>query len=1451
MIDIFCRAFFCSFLFLGIAIPLFGQEGSFIVRFGSPQSQTQRRALIDHAKAELQTRLPNGMEVWKAGNLEEAQNYLVSQAAIEAIEPNYSFSISALPNDPMLYEQWGLRNVGQYGGQNGMDIGAEQAWDRSTTSNAVAGIIDTGIDYHHEDLGQNIWQNLAEDADGDGKVLEWDGNKWIMDPDDLNGLDDDNNGYIDDLIGWDFVNNDNDPFDDNSHGTHVAGIIGARGNNNIGISGVVWETKMMALKAFGRLGGGSLSSILPALEYARNMGADLTNNSWGGSVYSEFLYEEIAEAEDAGQLFVAAAGNEGITANHARVFPANYDLDNIIAVGASMPEDDFAYFSNASPIHVDLAAPGWRIMSTLPNHQYGFRTGTSMAAPMVSGAILLMKSIAPSLSPMDLKAHLLERTRSNPQYSSLCVSGGSVDLRQLLGQLNFNCQEWAETAHGQDVLAMAESDHALWIGTAQNGLIEVLKNGCGTTRYDSANSPLTTDRIQALLVGNDQSLWIATDQGLWKKQDQNWQLYHPSNSNIASANLLCLLEDEDGTIWIGSNAHGLLFGDGQSWDRYDTGNSQLPNDKVCALYEDHTGGLWIGTQSGLVRKTNHNWQVYLPAVNTFPTGPIRSISGEASGAIWLGTDNGLSRFDQNVWLTYNKNNSPLPTNGIKHLAFDAPKGLWIATDSGLVTLHNNAWRTYDAEGTNLQSTQVNLSLHASLENSFVGTAAGYDLFSPDLLVGFDGPDRTCVNTEKHYFNTSLGLGPNATFLWRLNGQAISTAADLRVAFSQVGLHQLSLSVHQNGITDSANQYIRVTEKAFIDLGDEINVCADAFLLNAENPNFEYVWKRIECAGDSCPNALDYSQLDSIIFRQQGGYTIGYEYQFMLTDTAEKILEINTEYAFAPRDSSGTYGVFLAFYDPPIQPSGIAIGSNINDISFGGDTCAGITEPLWLDLYQEEFLSTSPWLQADRSGTYVVEAIDACGNTATDTIKLTLTNGCVWPGDANADGVVNGVDFLVVGIANQQNGTLRPNASTNWQSESSPDWPQLFDSLNVLAPALNLKHADTDGNGIISLEDDGAVVAQNFNFLNPINFPTDSGGLVLTMEHLSTVFTETNVAYIEIGFDLSGPNGSPVEDLYGLTYNLNFSDPLSEAPQFYPEPNGWFNQLESLVGFLDGSNVNNIVPLVPADKRKSSFSLVSDNRTNASGIGRLGKGGIIVTLEDLADDPELLGFSSITISTESMIAVDSLGRYLPASNALGNHSLTIDIYWPSGNTFPLEWLEFQVNQRGNDALLEWTTVQEENTDHFIVERSVDGLFFGPIGYVEAQGKAGQQSYIFPDKEIMSKGFSQLYYRLKQVDLDGQFTYSDRVLLSPVQDFPILLLAYPNPTESMMTLEWNAPAKVQEIRITNGLGKELYLEKGPLPQRKGDWQIDFSDWPAGVYFIRVATELQSAVQKIWIK
>ncbi|MBD3386890.1 S8 family serine peptidase [candidate division KSB1 bacterium] len=358
-------------------------------------------------------------QLWNiASPVEEAINYLQSRGHIEYAEPDYILSLyNIYPKDPSFEKLWGLHNWGQNTGTEDADIDAPEAWEITTGNKEILiGVIDTGIDYNHRDLEANIWYNPDEIIDG---------------------IDNDKNGYIDDIRGWDFANNDNIPFDDRGHGTHCAGIMGAVGNNDIGVTGLAWNVKLMALKIFDENGKATISSAIKALEYAVDKGARISNNSWGGYFYSNALEDAIKAAKEANHLFVVAAGNESKDNDGSTPsYPASYDLDNIISVAATDRYDKKSSFSNFGPISVDLAAPGELILSTFPGNQYTLYSGTSMAAPYVAATAGLFLSLDPSLSYIRIKNHIVNNVDPLPSLKNKCLAAGRLNVFKALSSLN-------------------------------------------------------------------------------------------------------------------------------------------------------------------------------------------------------------------------------------------------------------------------------------------------------------------------------------------------------------------------------------------------------------------------------------------------------------------------------------------------------------------------------------------------------------------------------------------------------------------------------------------------------------------------------------------------------------------------------------------------------------------------------------------------------------------------------------------------------------------------------------------------------------------------------------------------------------------------------------------------------------------------------------------------------
>lgn len=360
------------------------------------------------------------VEVAKGRSLKAVAEAYAARPEVAYVEPNYILKAERTPDDPLYPDQWGFHNTGQTGGTVDADIDAPEAWELATGSHEViVGIIDTGIDTTHPDLIDNLWTNIAE----------YEG---------VPGVDDDGNGIIDDIHGARWIDGtgvatSGSPMDRHGHGTHVAGTIGATTNNASQVAGTCWQVRLMGLKFLDDSGYGSTADAVSALEYAIDQGAHLTSNSWGGGGFSQALYDTIAAAGAAGQLFIAAAGNDGSDNDTYPHYPSNYDLDNIISVASSTHTDSRSSFSNWGATSVDLAAPGSSILSTWTGGGTNTISGTSMATPHVSGvAALVLSSAGTNVDPLALKSWLMDSVDELPGWAGLTVTGGRLNAASAL-----------------------------------------------------------------------------------------------------------------------------------------------------------------------------------------------------------------------------------------------------------------------------------------------------------------------------------------------------------------------------------------------------------------------------------------------------------------------------------------------------------------------------------------------------------------------------------------------------------------------------------------------------------------------------------------------------------------------------------------------------------------------------------------------------------------------------------------------------------------------------------------------------------------------------------------------------------------------------------------------------------------------------------------------------------
>ncbi|MGK7891490.1 MAG: S8 family serine peptidase [Leptolyngbyaceae cyanobacterium] len=519
-----------------------------------------------------------GMERWSldALTIEEAIARYSDHPLVEYIQPNYIIKAATLPNDGNFNQLWGLNNTGQTGGVVDADIDAPEAWELQTKNNAVVvGVIDSGVDYTHPDLVNSMWTNTGEIPN--------------------NGIDDDNNGYIDDYYGYDFANGDSDPFDDDGHGTHVAGTIAATRDNNIGVAGVSSSAKIMALKFLDASGSGTTFAAIEAIEYATMMGADITNNSWGGGGFSQALLDAIAAAGEAGQLFVAAAGNSNLNNDIVLEYPASYDLDNIISVASTTASDTLSSFSNYGATSVDLGAPGSGILSTVPGGGYASFNGTSMAAPHVTGVASLILAERPDLTPTEVKQILLNSVDPIDALKDITVTGGRLNaynaLSTALASSTLAGSQWNDI-DADGVWDENESGLAGWTIFLDENNNGILDSGETSTVTDSDGDyaffvQAGTYTVAAVLQPGWTQTYPSTDRHTVAIADQE------TISDLDFGGALSNPAEIQGTQWHDLNGNGVQDDDEpglKGWTVYlDTNQNGLLDDDEPSMVTDANG----------------------------------------------------------------------------------------------------------------------------------------------------------------------------------------------------------------------------------------------------------------------------------------------------------------------------------------------------------------------------------------------------------------------------------------------------------------------------------------------------------------------------------------------------------------------------------------------------------------------------------------------------------------------------------------------------------------------------------------------------------------------------------------------------------------------------------------------------------------------------------------------
>ncbi|MET0648220.1 MAG: S8 family serine peptidase, partial [Pyrinomonadaceae bacterium] len=397
------------------------RDGELLVRFREDVTEQGREGLAASKGARRRGRLRGDsrlerLELRAGQNPAAVAEELRGEPSVELVEPNFVIArAQVVPNDPRFAEQWALRNTGQAGGVPGSDIGVSNAWGTDTgLQSAVVAVVDSGVDFTHPDLLNNRWANAREKE---------------------NGKDDDHNGYVNDLNGWDWVADSGAIRDENGHGTAVAGIIAAQGNNGAGVSGVMWRASLMSLRVLNSGGTGDVADAVEAIDYAAEAGAQVVNCSWGTDAESLILRDAIERAGRRGVVVVASAGNGTRDLDTQPYYPASFDLPNVISVASSDQFDNLAQFSNWGAARVTVAAPGTDILTTKMGGDYRLVSGTSFSTPLVAGVVGLVKTQRPWLPAANARQAVLDGARRVVTLAGKVTANGVVSAPGALSRL--------------------------------------------------------------------------------------------------------------------------------------------------------------------------------------------------------------------------------------------------------------------------------------------------------------------------------------------------------------------------------------------------------------------------------------------------------------------------------------------------------------------------------------------------------------------------------------------------------------------------------------------------------------------------------------------------------------------------------------------------------------------------------------------------------------------------------------------------------------------------------------------------------------------------------------------------------------------------------------------------------------------------------------------------------
>lgn len=1166
-------------------------------------------------------------------------------------QPDFDYVLVVNPDDSLFQQQAYLHNEGQNDCTSGIDINIGEAWGITTGDDEIViAVIDGGIDLTHEDLENNLYYNPGEMGIDDNGMDK-----------SSNEIDDDGNGFVDDWRGWDFegdIDQDDNllpkeggenPEDDtsNGHGTHVSGIIGAEGNNRRGIAGVCWNCKILPLKFTNEDGRGTTATAIEAIEYAiymkeQGVNIPVINASWGGGSPDPLLLESIMRADTAGILFVAAAGNIPENNNDSSAFhPASYVVNNIISVAAMTCQGILAEFSCYGPSSVDVAAPGEGAYSALAidnengEDTYGILSGTSMAAPQVSGTIALMASYIKNnnltgIDHLDLKNYLLNAARSNPNLMGKCLTGAYLDVKRALLSLPTINRDIVSDIPPNAFSVISDVNGAtIWVGTQYGNSAALIRIDPITQEKDTFVCPVDLSSAgmgKTIALDPIGNIWILFAKAvyLYNPEQEPWELVLTASDFDRFSNIAI---SSTGKIWIDAGAYKMLTSTVENageWENlwlHTLGESEIILYDVQSMQAGADDELYL-----IVDSMRYNWGGQNPQMEEgtllikYENGMIAHMNGTGDNLatdnmklpilktpqehLWIGNLKAdLLHFDGENWEEYDLADLELPVEPIKSMNIDQNGHLWLINDkTGLIEFDSTNWIFHENlfSENSLPMNPVhdmttdlfgNVWIALDTLNMSQEVATVITKFSIPTFASFSVDDHMiCKNDSLYFQNTSLGA---ENFDWTItklfppeNTDPIyltSQNRDIGYAFEDSGFYKVELIASYE---DTAFQYIFVQGPIEIDLGVDTTSLADSVYLNPDIPPMvSYTWTR--------------------------------------------------------------------------DQSNIIIGTKKDHTASDSDT-------------------------------FTLTARDDCENTNIGSININFNGNQAYviPGDVNRDGKYNALDILLLATVEGKMGANRDitldsqtdydiiplAAEEDWNNNSGPELPH------------DLRMVDPNGDGVINLTTDAEFTIVHANSVHPKSEIDNESGLYLEMEvaHLQGNDTDPeNIApdTVDIIFYLSG-DFEVMNEVYGIAFSVDLNYALKD-PSFtlfdYPESSMrlWTSNLNIYRNFI-------------YDTTQHRFDFMF-TRTDPGGPNpnsplerrAIARGCTISIIDDIDTNTADASSAPLTFTLSNVLLIDSTGARFTVNEIFSQsvHTVISDVSPPGNeeerisppNSFPQEQL----------------------------------------------------------------------------------------------------------------------------------------------------------------------------------